>query len=137
MSASKEPLVWVRGDDEVLVVTVKNADGTPFDLTNYTIRYVLKTLATDADAAALILKDITEILTVDGQILTPATNGIAHVFIEDDDTLTRPVIPPVDLSLRSEDVNYFHGIKGKSATGLYRTLAKGKSWLEREIVDNY
>ena len=136
MGHSTASISFVRGDDGVLRATVKNNDGTAYDLTGATIRYVLKTLATDADGVALILKDITTTLTVDGQILAPATAGILDFFIEDDDTLGRTP-PPTDLSLEEDDVLYWHGVKEKSAAGLYHTLAKGQTGLEREIVDNF
>lgn len=44
----------IRGDDVTRQMTFTNADGTPFDLTNYTILFTVKKRVRDTDADALI-----------------------------------------------------------------------------------
>jgi hypothetical protein len=52
-------LCWTRGDSGRLDVSVKQADGTAYDLTGATLFLTVKTALTDADSAAVIRKEVT------------------------------------------------------------------------------
>jgi len=126
----------IRGDDVTLEVTVTNPNGTAFDLTGHTIKFVLKAGRSDADSTALVTKTITETLTGDGQILAPATAGIAHIFIDDTDSLGRTP-PPTNLGLEEEATYYHFGIKKKTSPGKLGTLIIGTWRWTREIIGSF
>jgi hypothetical protein len=52
-------LTWTRGDSGRLDVTVKESDGTAYDLTGATLFLTVKNALTDADSAAVIRKEVT------------------------------------------------------------------------------
>jgi hypothetical protein len=52
-------LCWTRGDSGRLDVSVKQSDGTAYDLTGATLFLTVKNALTDADSAAVILKEVT------------------------------------------------------------------------------
>ena len=53
-TSSQADLTWTRGDSGRLDVTVKDADGTAYDLTGATLFLTVKTALTVADASATI-----------------------------------------------------------------------------------
>jgi hypothetical protein len=57
--SSQADLTWTRGDSGRLDVTVKQSDGTAYDLTGATLFLTVKTALTDADSAAVIRKEVT------------------------------------------------------------------------------
>lgn len=60
MSAcSQADLCWTRGDSGRLDVTVKDADGTAYDLTGATLFLTVKTALAVADSSATIRKEVT------------------------------------------------------------------------------
>jgi hypothetical protein len=58
-TSSQADLFWTRGDSGRLDVTVKDADGTAYDLTGVTLFLTVKTGLTVADASATIRKEVT------------------------------------------------------------------------------
>ena len=52
-------LCWTRCDSGRLDVTVKQADGTAYNLTGATLFLTVKNALTDADSAAVIRKEVT------------------------------------------------------------------------------
>jgi hypothetical protein len=52
-------LCWTRGDSGRLDVSVKQSDGTAYDLTGATLFLTVKNALTDADSAAVIRKEVT------------------------------------------------------------------------------
>jgi len=48
-----------KGDDQIFLLSFKNDDGTPLDITDYTIYFTVKRKKTDADSDSLIQKVIT------------------------------------------------------------------------------
>ena len=59
-SSAQPDLTWTRGDSGRLDVTVKESDGTAYDLTGATLFLTVKTALTDADSAAgVIRKEVT------------------------------------------------------------------------------
>jgi hypothetical protein len=52
-------LTWTRGDSGRLDVTVTQSDGTAYDLTGATLFLTVKNALTDADAVAVIRKEVT------------------------------------------------------------------------------
>jgi hypothetical protein len=52
-------LCWTRGDSGRLDVTVTQSDGTAYDLTGATLFLTVKNALTDADAVAVIRKEVT------------------------------------------------------------------------------
>jgi hypothetical protein len=52
-------LCWTRGDSGRLDVSVKQANGTAYDLTGATLFLTVKNALTDNDAAAVIRKEVT------------------------------------------------------------------------------
>jgi hypothetical protein len=57
--STQPDLTWTRGDSGRLDVTVKEADGTAYDLTGATLFLTVKNALTDADSAAVIRKEVT------------------------------------------------------------------------------
>jgi hypothetical protein len=58
-SSAQPDLTWTRGDSGRLDVTVKESDGTAYDLTGATLFLTVKNALTDADSAAVIRKEVT------------------------------------------------------------------------------
>jgi hypothetical protein len=59
-SSTQPDLTWTRGDSGRLDVTVKESNGTAYDLTGATLFLTVKTALTDADSAAgVIRKEVT------------------------------------------------------------------------------
>ena len=58
-NSTSADLTWTRGDSGRLDVVVKQADGEPYDLTGATLFLTVKNALTDADAAAVIRKEVT------------------------------------------------------------------------------
>jgi hypothetical protein len=58
-SSAQPDLTWTRGDSGRLDVTVKESDGTAYDLTGCTLFLTVKNALTDADSAAVIRKEVT------------------------------------------------------------------------------
>ena len=52
-------LCWTRGDSGRLDVSVKQSDGAAYNLTGATLFLTVKNALTDADSAAVILKEVT------------------------------------------------------------------------------
>jgi hypothetical protein len=52
-------LCWTRGDSGRLDVSVKQSDGTAYNLTGATLFLTVKNALTDADSAAVIRKEVT------------------------------------------------------------------------------
>jgi hypothetical protein len=73
-------LTWTRGDSGRLDVSVKQADGTAYDLTGATLFLTVKNALTDADSAAVIRK---EVVAHDD-----ATQGQSHFAIATTDNAT-------------------------------------------------
>lgn len=59
-STQSADLCWTRGDSGRLDVTVKQADGTAYDLAGCTLFLTVKNAVTDADSAAVIRKEVTD-----------------------------------------------------------------------------
>jgi hypothetical protein len=57
--STQPDLAWTRGDSGRLDVTVKESDGTAYDLTGSTLFLTVKNALTDADSAAVIRKEVT------------------------------------------------------------------------------
>lgn len=57
--STQPDLTWTRGDSGRLDVTVKESDGTAYDLTGATLFLTVKNALTDADSAAVIRKEVT------------------------------------------------------------------------------
>jgi hypothetical protein len=73
-------LCWVRGDSGRLDVTVASADGTAYDLTGATLFLTVKNALTDADASAVIRKEVTA--------HDNAAGGLSHFTITTSDNAT-------------------------------------------------
>jgi hypothetical protein len=58
-SSAQPDLTWTRGDSGRLDVTVKESDGTAYDLTGATLFLTVKNALTDADSVAVIRKEVT------------------------------------------------------------------------------
>jgi len=58
-ATSQADLCWTRGDSGRLDVSVKDADGTAYNLTGATLFLTVKNALTDADSAAVIRKEVT------------------------------------------------------------------------------
>jgi len=57
--STQPDLTWTRGDSGRLDVTVKESDGTAYDLTGATLFLTVKNALTDADSAAVVRKEVT------------------------------------------------------------------------------
>lgn len=79
-SVTQADLCWTRGDSGRLDVTVKQADGTAYDLTGATLFLTVKTALTDADSAAVIRKEVT--------VHDNATGGLSHFDLLTTDNAT-------------------------------------------------
>lgn len=58
-TSQQADLCWTRGDSGRLDVSVKQTDGTAYDITGATLFLTVKNALTDADSAAVIRKEVT------------------------------------------------------------------------------
>jgi len=79
-NSTSADLTWTRGDSGRLDVVVRQADGEPYDLTGATLFLTVKTALTDADAAAVIRKEVTSHDDAEG--------GLSHFSIATGDNAT-------------------------------------------------
>lgn len=68
----------IRGDDQSLDLTIKNADGSAFNLTDCTVYFTVKKRFHDSDTDAIIKKDVT--------VHTNAAGGLTTVELTKTDT---------------------------------------------------
>ena len=79
-NSQQADLTWTRGDSGRLDVTVKQADGTAYDLTGSTLFLTVKNALTDADSAAVIRKEVTS--------HDSAAGGLSHFDLLTSDNAT-------------------------------------------------
>jgi hypothetical protein len=79
-TSSQADLCWTRGDSGRLDVSVKDADGTAYNLTGATLFLTVKSALTDADSAAVIRKEVTS--------HSNATGGLSHFDLLTTDNAT-------------------------------------------------
>jgi hypothetical protein len=79
-TSSQADLTWTRGDSGRLDVSVKDADGTAYNLTGATLFLTVKNALTDADSAAVIRKEVTS--------HSNAAGGISHFDLLTTDNAT-------------------------------------------------
>lgn len=79
-NSQQADLTWTRGDTGRLDVTVKQADGTAYNLTGATLFLTVKNALTDADSAAVIRKEVTS--------HDSATGGLSHFDLLTTDNAT-------------------------------------------------
>jgi hypothetical protein len=126
-----EPSVVVsfhRGDDKTLRGTFTNPDGSSYDLTGAKIRLVCKAKATDADADAKWLKDVTETPSAAGAIILPATLGKADFYLLRADTTA------LGLYTDQPPVSYVLGGAVKTSAGKQITTTDGTLRLKQQVV---
>lgn len=86
----------IRGDDETIDITFSNSDGTPFNITGYTVFFTVKKecdidIADTTDAKAIIKKSVTS--------HTNPTAGQTKISLSSTDTNQLPGIYYWDLQL--------------------------------------
>ena len=102
-TAQQADLCWTRGDSGRLDVTVKQADGTAYNLTGSTLFLTVKTALTVVDASATITKTLTA--------HDDATAGQSHFDILTADNATAGT--------------YYYDVQLKDATAKIYTLFGG------------
>jgi hypothetical protein len=108
-AASQADLCWTRGDSGRLDVTVKQSDGTAYDLTGATLFLTVKNALTDADSAAVVTKEVT--------VHDSATGGLSHFDLLTTDNATAGTrYYDVQLKTSSGDIYTLFG-------GLWKVLA--------------
>jgi len=102
-----------RGDSENIVTTVKDSAGVGIDITGFTFWLTIKTLESDADAVAVIQKEVTT--------HTTPTSGITTFVLSNTDT---------DI----EATDYQYDIQMKNTTGEITTLVRGTFVVKQDIT---
>lgn len=75
-------LTVFRGDDKVWNLNFTDADGVAYDITSATVFFTVKTNKTDADASALISKDVTSHSSpTDGETMITLTNSDTDIAV--------------------------------------------------------
>lgn len=119
--ATANLLSLIRGDDEVLSVVVLQPNSTtvPQDLTGITsLRFTIKQKYADTDAAALVLLDLTDGITIDD-----AVNG--EVTVEIDSVLTDAL---------TKGFNGFWDLQLVDAVGRIQTIKKGTVVIDQDVT---
>lgn len=128
MAASTVTIRIYRVDDTTLRFTLTNSsDGSAFDLTGATIKLIW---APEKGGTPTFTKTITETPdALQGQILAPATGGIADVFINDVDV-------PDTLGLETDipAIEFHIGAKVKTAGGKFHTILDAPARLVEEVM---
>jgi len=97
-NSTSADLTWTRGDSGRLDVTVKQADGTAYDLTGATLFLTVKNALTDADSAAVIRKEVTS--------HDNAAGGLSHFDLLTTDNATAGT-RFYDVQLKTSDAKIF------------------------------
>src|SRR5688572_21453073 len=114
-------LSLIRGDDEVLSVTVLEPGSTtdPLDITGIqSLRFTIKRKVTDADADALVALEVGDGITIDDP-------SIGAVTIE------------IDSALTNDLTNSFSGVwdlQLVDAVGRIQTIKKGTVVIDRDVT---
>lgn len=119
-------LTITRGDDYTgarhLVVTIHEsdaADAALLDLTGLDLRFMVKKLRTDTNAAALIDKSTADAITL-GSPQSGATLGLAYIALDDIDTAIQPGA-------------WYWELQGTDADGVV-TLGRGRFIVTPDLV---
>ena len=102
-----------RGDSESIVVEVKNSAGVGINITGYIFWFTAKTIDSDADAVAVIQKEVT--------VHTTPLSGITTIELLYTDTA-------IDAG------DYQYDIQMKSATNEITTLVRGTFSIKQDIT---
>jgi hypothetical protein len=97
-NSTSADLTWTRGDSGRLDVTVKESDGTAFDLTGCTLFLTVKNALTDADSAAVIRKEVTS--------HDNAASGLSHFDLLTTDNATAGT-RYYDVQLKTSDAKIY------------------------------
>ena len=85
----------VRGDDDVRTITFKDATGTAIDITGWTVFFTVKRADTDADASAVLTKNITS--------HTTPLSGITTLTLLNTDLDALSGVYVYDLQVKTDD----------------------------------
>jgi hypothetical protein len=96
--STQPDLTWTRGDSGRLDVTVKESDGTAYDLTGATLFLTVKNALTDADSAAVIRKEVTS--------HDNAAGGLSHFDLLTSDNATAGT-RYYDVQLKTSDAKIY------------------------------
>jgi hypothetical protein len=113
--ATKQHLSIIAGDSKTYELVFKDAAGELLDISGWIIYFTVKTCYSDADADALIRKDVT--IPDGGGASGTATIELTH---EDTELLPRG--------------NYYYSIQARPSAGKLYTLLKG-NYLVEEVAD--
>lgn len=113
-SAPREGIVIDQGDDETVTITRQHEDGSPIDITGYTVWLTVKESRSDADADAVVQKQETT--------HTDPTNGITEL------TLTAADTEPLAGS-------YYYDVQEKTAGGTVNTLLAGVFHVQPDVTN--
>ena len=103
-NSTSADLTWTRGDSGRLDVVVKQSDGTAYNLTGATLFLTVKTLLTDSDSLAGVIRK--EVTAHDN-----AAGGLSHFAITTADNATA--------------ATRFYDVQLKDSTGSVYTLFGG------------
>jgi hypothetical protein len=98
-SSTQPDLTWTRGDSGRLDVTVKESDGTAYDLTGCTLFLTVKNALTDADSAAGVIRK--EVTSHDN-----AAGGLSHFDLLTTDNATAAT-RFYDVQLKTSDAKIY------------------------------
>lgn len=93
-----------RGEDKSIMLTFTDADGVAINITGYTIFFTVKANINDADADALISKNITSHSNPSG--------GITYLTLTDADTDVAVGQYPYDFKLKDGSGNFSQSDSG-------------------------
>lgn len=96
--STQPDLTWTRGDSGRLDVTVKESDGTAYDLTGATLFLTVKNALTDADSAAVVRKEVTS--------HDNAAGGLSHFDLLTSDNATAGT-RYYDVQLKTSDAKIY------------------------------
>lgn len=102
-----------RGDSKTYTLTFTDGDGAAIDITGWTIFFTAKRLESDADADAVITKDVTS--------HTSPTEGLSAITLSATDTNVNPK-------------KYYYDIQVKKDDGSIITLTKDKLEILTDIT---
>ena len=106
-------LTIYKRDTVNIDITVKDSAGSVVDITGYTFFFTVKAADTDADANALITKDVTS--------HTDAANGE-----------TRIALTPTDTNVATG--NHYYDIQMKDASGNITTITADRFYVTQDIT---
>jgi len=103
----------IQGDTKTFTITVRDSDGSAYDLTDYTTRFTVKSDKNTVDGSATISKTGT---------ITNATGGVFQVSLSNTDT-------------NIDEGTYYYDFQIDNGSSIVKTVEQGLFLVTQDVTD--